>query len=104
MCAHVCGASHRYAHYIRKARGVDFIEHYQVDPALISSPRDVRRLLAEGIVFTEATVEPLRASTRKKSALSCSLCAGGRPTTRRCSSSTQSVICYDIGVSSSVGE
>ena len=63
MCAHVCGAAHRYAHYIRKARGVDFIEQYQVDPALISSPRDVRRLLAEGIMFTEATVELLRNSS-----------------------------------------
>jgi len=63
MCAHVCGASHRYAHYIRKARGVDFIEYYQIDPALVSSPRDVRRLLAEGITFTESTVEPLHAMT-----------------------------------------
>jgi hypothetical protein len=63
MCAHVCGATHRYAHYIRKARGVDFIEYYQVDPGLISSPRDVRRMLAEGITFTESTVEPLRGMT-----------------------------------------
>ncbi len=66
MCAHVCGASHRYANYIRKARGVDFIDRYEVDPALITSPHDVRRLLAEGIMFTEATVEPLRASTEEQ--------------------------------------
>ncbi len=63
ICAHVCAASHRYAHYIRKARGTDFIEYYEVDPSLISSPRDVRRLLAEGITFTESTVEPLRSMT-----------------------------------------
>ena len=26
MCVHVAGAAHRYAHYIRKRRGIDFIE------------------------------------------------------------------------------
>ena len=65
ICAHVCGATHRYAHYIRKARGVDFVEYYQVDPGLIASPRDVRRLLAEGITFTESTVEALRGMTQE---------------------------------------
>ena len=66
ICLHVIGAAHRYAHYIRKARGVDFIERYDVDPALIASPRDVRRLLAEGIIFTESTVEPLRSMTQEQ--------------------------------------
>ena len=26
ICLHVIGAAHRYAHYIRKTRGVDFVE------------------------------------------------------------------------------
>jgi hypothetical protein len=26
ICLHVIGAAHRYAHYIRKARGVDFVD------------------------------------------------------------------------------
>ncbi len=59
ICVHACGAAHRYAHYIRKARGQDFVEPYDLDPARIGSPRDVRGALAEGITFTEATVEPL---------------------------------------------
>ena len=66
ICVHVCGAAHRYAHDIRKARGVDFVEAYELDPARISSPQDVRGVLAEGIVFTEATVEPLRDATEEE--------------------------------------
>ena len=42
ICLHVIGAAHRYAHYIRKARGVDFVERYEADPARLHSPRDVR--------------------------------------------------------------
>lgn len=59
VCLHVIGGAHRYAHYIRKARGVDFIERYEPDPASLRAPRDVRPLLAEGTVLTEVTVEPL---------------------------------------------
>jgi hypothetical protein len=63
ICVHVCGAAHRYAHYIRKARGLDFVEQYQLDPARLRAPHDVRGLLAEAIMFTEATVEPLLHAT-----------------------------------------
>src|SRR4029079_2806009 len=71
ICLHVVGASHRYAHYIRKARGIDFVERYEADPARLHSPHDVRALLAEGIVSTEETVEPLlQASEQDIQALS----------------------------------
>ena len=63
ICLHVIGAAHRYAHYIRKARDVDFVERYEADPARLDSPRDVRALLTEGIVLTEETVEPLLKAT-----------------------------------------
>ena len=63
ICLHVCGAAHRYAHYIRKAQGVDFVDRYEPDPARLGSPRDLRGLLAEAIVLTEATVEPLLRAT-----------------------------------------
>ena len=63
ICAHVCGAAHRYAHYIRKARGLDFVERYELEPSRVGSPQDVRGLLAEAITFTEATVEPLLRAT-----------------------------------------
>ena len=53
ICLHVIGAAHRYAHYIRKARGAAFVERYEADPARLNSPRDVRGLLTEGIVLTE---------------------------------------------------
>jgi hypothetical protein len=59
VCAHVCGAAHRYAHYIRKARGVDFIDRYELDPSRLKGPSDVRGLLAEAILLMEETVEPL---------------------------------------------
>src|SRR6476620_12359515 len=66
ICLHVIGAAHRYAHYIRKARGIDFIERYDADPAQLRSPQDVRRLLTEGIVLTEETVEPLLNATEQE--------------------------------------
>ena len=66
ICLHVIGATHRYTHYIRKARGVDFVERYEADPALLHSPKDVRGLLAKGIAFTEETVEPLLKATEEE--------------------------------------
>lgn len=63
ICLHSIGAAHRYAHYIRKARGLEFAERYEADPARLHFPRDVRGLLTEGIVFTEQTVEPLLKAT-----------------------------------------
>jgi hypothetical protein len=66
ICLHMCGAAHRYAHYIRKARGVDFVERYELDASRLRSPHDLRALLAEAIVFTEATVEPLLDATEEE--------------------------------------
>jgi hypothetical protein len=66
ICVHVCGGAHRYAHYIRKARGVDFVERFELDPSRLRSPQDVRELLADAIIFTEATVEPLLRATEEE--------------------------------------
>lgn len=63
ICAHVCGAAHRYAHYVRKERCVDFIERFDFDASRLTSPRDVRALVAEAVQFTESTVEPLLTAT-----------------------------------------
>ncbi len=63
VCIHVCGAAHRYAHYIRKARGLDFVERYQLDPERLHAPKDVRALLSEGTHLMEETVAPLRGAT-----------------------------------------
>ena len=71
LCVHVCGGAHRYAHYIRKARGQDFVEYYELDRSRLRSPQDVRGLLAEALSFTEETVEPLlRASEKEIQAIS----------------------------------
>ena len=37
ICLHVIGCAHRYAHYIRRARGVDFVERAEADPARLHS-------------------------------------------------------------------
>jgi hypothetical protein len=66
ICLHVIGAAHRYAQYIRKARGIDFVERYEADPARLHTARDVRDLLAEAIVLTEQTVEPLLKATEQE--------------------------------------
>jgi hypothetical protein len=63
ICLHVVGAAHRYAHYIRKACELDFVERYDADPARLGSPGDIRARLAEGIVLMEETVEPLLNAT-----------------------------------------
>ena len=63
VCIHVCGAAHRYAHYVRKARGFDFVDRYQLDPERLHAPQDVRPLLAEGTRLMEETVAPLRDAT-----------------------------------------
>ena len=66
ICAHACSAAHRYAHYSRKAQGVDFVERYELDRSMIASPQQVRGLLAEAMTFTEATVEPLLRATQEE--------------------------------------
>jgi len=66
ICLHAVGAAHRYAHYIRKVRGADFLERYEPDPSRLTSPQDLRGLLAEGITFTEQTVEPLLGATHEE--------------------------------------
>jgi len=65
ICLHVIGAAHRYAHYIRKARSVDFVERYDADPAQLRSPQEVRTLLTDAILLTEETVEPLLNATEQ---------------------------------------
>lgn len=65
ICLHVIGAAHRYAHYIRKVRGVNFIERYAADPARLHSPQDVRALLIDAIVLMEETVEPLLSASEQ---------------------------------------
>jgi hypothetical protein len=59
LCVHVIGAAHRYAHYIRKRLGIDFVERFEADPTRVRSAKEARPLLAEAIMFTDNTVQPL---------------------------------------------
>jgi hypothetical protein len=63
ICMHACSAAHRYADYVRKARGVDFVDRFELDPSAIAAPADVRTRLRESILYTEDTVEPLLGAT-----------------------------------------
>ena len=59
LCAHTIGACRGYAGYIRKARGMPFVERFRFDPTLLSGPRDVRPHLEEAIQYLEDSVEGL---------------------------------------------
>jgi uncharacterized damage-inducible protein DinB len=60
ICLHVVSAAHRYADYIRKRRGMEFVERFDLDPARLVAPRDVRGLLREAILWTEDCVHDLK--------------------------------------------
>lgn len=57
ICNHAIGAAHRYADYIRKARGLPHVESFKLDPGRLQRPEDVRPLLAEALRYTEGAIE-----------------------------------------------
>jgi hypothetical protein len=59
ICLHVVGAARRYADYVRKARGLPFVERFEADPASVAAPADVRPRLAEALRYTEGALEGL---------------------------------------------
>lgn len=59
ICAHTVGAAYRYADYIRRARGLPFVEIYQLDPRELAGPADVRPRLGAAFRYTEAALEGL---------------------------------------------
>lgn len=56
ICAHVVGAARRYSDYIRKARGLPYAEKFQLDPAAVARPGDVRAALAAAMQYTEESL------------------------------------------------
>jgi hypothetical protein len=63
VCLHVVSAAHRYANYIRKARGVPHVERFELDPSKLVRAADLRPNLREALLFTEETVEDLHGWT-----------------------------------------
>ena len=82
LCRHAVGAAHRYADYILQARGLPFIERFEL-PADRSR---VRRRCARRLRTSFATPRPrwpAGTRTRPRPSMSPSPSAGARPTTRR---------------------
>jgi uncharacterized damage-inducible protein DinB len=59
ICAHAIGAAHRYADYIRKARGLPYVERFELQPDRVAAPASVRPLLIEALRYTEEALEGL---------------------------------------------
>ena len=59
LCLHVCGAARRYADYIRRARGLPFVDRFLLDPALLTTPGETRGHLAAGLRYTEGALAGL---------------------------------------------
>jgi hypothetical protein len=57
LSAHVVGAARRYADYVRKRRGLPFVERALVDPATLPDPAAVRRGLGEALRYTEGALD-----------------------------------------------
>jgi hypothetical protein len=57
ICIHAVGAAHRYADYIRKARGLPYTDAFRLDPDRLQVPAHVRPLLAEALKYTEGAIE-----------------------------------------------
>jgi hypothetical protein len=57
IARHVCGAARRYADYVRKARGLPFVEKFEFDAAALASPGEARGLLRDALRYTEGALE-----------------------------------------------
>lgn len=66
VCLHVASAAHRYADYIRKARGLPHVDRFELDPAKLVRAADLRPNLREAILYTEDTVEDLHELTMEQ--------------------------------------
>lgn len=53
VCRHAVSAAHRYADYIRQARGLPFVDRFELPPEGIADAAAVRPALAEMFRYTE---------------------------------------------------
>lgn len=56
ICAHAVGAARRYSDYIRKARGMPYVDKFVADPESLPTPASVRPLLAAAMQYTEESL------------------------------------------------
>jgi hypothetical protein len=56
VCRHAVSAAHRYADYIRQARGLPFIDRFELPPDGIAAPAAVRPGLAEMLRYMETAL------------------------------------------------
>jgi len=65
ICGHVCSAARRYSDYIRKARGLPYIEAFLLPRGVPAAPRDVRPLLRDALHYTEGALAGLYEADEK---------------------------------------
>jgi uncharacterized damage-inducible protein DinB len=53
VCRHAVSAAHRYADYIRKARGLPFVDRFELPPETLPDPGAVRAGLSAALRYTE---------------------------------------------------
>jgi hypothetical protein len=56
ICRHALGAAHRYSDYIRQARGMPFVDRFELPADAVPGPAAVRPGLAEMLRYTEASL------------------------------------------------
>jgi hypothetical protein len=56
VCRHTVAAAHRYADYVRAARGMPFIDRFELPPERIADPAAVRPELAEMLRYMEKSL------------------------------------------------
>lgn len=56
ICAHAVGAARRYSDYIRKARGMPYVDKFVADPESLPHPASVRPSLAAAMQYTEESL------------------------------------------------
>ena len=59
VCRHVAGAARRYSDYIRKARGLEHVDRFELEPDRLLGPADLRPRLGEALRYTEGALEGL---------------------------------------------
>ena len=59
VCLHAAGAAHRYADYIRRARGAAEEVPFVFPSERLTSPLDLRAAMREGLQYTEQALEGL---------------------------------------------
>ena len=65
IARHTVGAAHRYADYIRAARGLEHVDRFELAPERLLAPADLRPRLSEALRYTESALDGLYEATEE---------------------------------------